>query len=280
MKIKYNIMDYSRAILIFLVILLLGGCQKSDQTSRKEPVNLEVPKPTQQAVPSVEPKEKVLIVTGEYVPYVSQSLEDGGLLTELIEQTLDHCDFEYEIEFYPWARCTEMLQSGEAWASYPFGHSATNDSMYLFSDNIYHTNHLFYYLKENDKLTEEFQGYDSIEDFSDYVFGGASGYWYGNRNDIAALGVKSEWANDTDALLKMLYAGRIDFFVEDELVCEESINRLFPEEADAFTTLPTEAKHQEYYLIVSKDYPKAEEYLEQFNSALDEIMNLENSDHE
>lgn len=260
-------------ILVFPGIILFNGCQRADQTDKAVKAV-----PTDTALQETVTDDKILIVTGEYIPYVGEKLEDGGFLSELIGQTLDRCDFEYEIEFYPWARCKEMLQKGEAWASYPFGHSEDNDDGYLFSDTIYQTKHLVYYWKDNDKLTADFYGYESLKDFKDYVFGGAYGYWYGNRNDLAALGISSEWAKDTDALVKMLRSGRIDFFIEDELVSTEVINRLFPDETEQFATLPAVAKLQDYYLMVSKEYPSSEKYLEQFNQALKETLKEKRTD--
>ncbi len=256
-------------IVIFTALnsLLLAGCQPSVELIKSDKPILT---PTETPSPATE--DKLLIVTGEYIPYVGEELEYQGFLTRLIEESMKNCDVEYEIKFYPWARCREMVESGLAWASYPYGHSALNDEAFLFSNKIYSTKHKFYYLKDNKKFQQNALNYDSIDDFGDFVFGGANGYWYGNRRDIIALGVKPEWAKNTDGLLKMLYSGRIDFMIEDELVCEEAIKRLFPKDVDAFATLQAEAKLQDYYLIVSKKYPDSQMYLEQFNEGLKETV--------
>jgi polar amino acid transport system substrate-binding protein len=170
-----------------------------------------------------------------------------------------------------------MVEKGEAWASYPFGHSDSRDQTYLFSDSIYHTQHKFFYLKENEKITDEVLDFNTISEFKDFTFGGANGYWYGNQEDFKALGVTAEWASDTDALLKMLNSNRIDFFIEDELVCYEAIRRLFPGEEEKFETLPKNAKSLYYYLIVSKDYPNSQELLDKFNDSLKVVQNKKKS---
>ncbi|MHB8131047.1 MAG: substrate-binding periplasmic protein [Mobilitalea sp.] len=269
-----NIRNSIVRIMLFLIVLstfFLVGCHTAKKTEL-----MENELQTQSESATETPTQKVLIVTGEYVPYVGETLENRGFITELIEAALDQCDIEYEIKFYPWARCSEMVQSGEAWASFPYGHSESNDQAYLFSDIIYHTTHKFYYLKENEKITKEVYEFNSIGNFTNYIFGGANGYWYGSQEDFRTLGVKAEWANDTDALLKMLNSKRIDFFIEDELVCDEVIHRLFPEVEDKFETLPQDAKVQDYYLIVSKKYPRSQELLVQFNRSLKEINDNEN----
>jgi polar amino acid transport system substrate-binding protein len=257
-----------------LGIWILVGCAKSKQTFESV---TEVP--TQVEAVTVIPDAKVLLVTGEYVPYVGEALEYQGFITKLIETTLKVADIDYEIKFYPWARCSKMVESGEAWATYPYGHSETNDQTYLFSDTLYSAKHKFYYLRANDKIKNEVYDFTSIDDFKEYTFGGANGYWYGKPKDFAAHNVKVEWAGDTDALLKMLYSKRIDFFIEDELVCEEAIERLFPGEEEKFDTLPFDARTQDYYLMVSKDYPKGEELLNKFNKALYDVRNYVNSEN-
>jgi polar amino acid transport system substrate-binding protein len=216
-------------------------------------------------------QDKVLIVTGEYIPYVGEKLEDHGFLSIMIEHALQECNMDYVIEFYPWARCIEMVQRGEAWAAYPFGFTEDKEQEYLFSDPIYQSVHRFYYLKDNDKIKNEVNDFDSIKDFTDYTFGGAYGYWYGDRNDFTSYGVKSEWANDTKALLKMLNAKRIDFFIEDELVFDTVVNEVYPGQEDKFIALPNEAKNQNYHLLVSKTYPNSAALLDQFNIALKNI---------
>lgn len=255
-----------------LVVGSLSGCRKSEELPGRLPqeqssVPEEKSSLHKEQVTNPE-DQKVLIVTGEYIPYVGQNLKNRGFITEYIETALTEAGIDYKIEFFPWARCTEMVQNGEAWAAYPYGHSEQNDNTFLFSDAILKTKHKFYYLKENKRITEEVQDFKTIGDFKDYVFGGANGYWYGTPEDFAKLGVKVEWAGDTDALLKMLAAKRIDFFIEDELVCEDAIQRLFPGEEEKFATLPTDAREQEYYLIVSKDYPDTENLLQRFNAAM------------
>ena len=264
-KLKKRIM-ITLGIFTIPYVLLLTGCQQS-----VEPVKTNKIVVTSSVTPPPKTEDKLLIVTSDYAPYVGENIENQGFLTQMIEEALKTCGFEYEIKFYPWARCREMVENGQAWATYPYGHSEDNDEYFLFSSKIYSAKHKFYYRKDNKRFNQKVLEFDSIDDFEGFVFGGANGYWYGNRRDIAALSVKVEWAKNTDALVKMLYAGRIDFMIEDELVCEDTIQRLFPEDEDAFATLRTDAKLQDYYLLTSKKYPNSQKLLDQFNEALNEI---------
>lgn len=259
-------------ILIFMMcFVLFEGCQNSKSSSETGVSSLESTNTSLVQSESAEilDKDTLLIVTGEYAPYTTQAEENRGFLTEIVEATLKYSGLKYKIEFYPWARCSEMVLSGEAWATFPYGYSEEKELSYEYSYPIFSSKHKFFYLKGNEKIGTEVSKFSKISDFSNlYTFGGANDYWYGNQAKFEEYGVKVEWANDTDALVKMLHSGRIDFFIEDELVCGEAIERLFPNEIDTYAKLPIEAKIQEYFLISSKDYPKTKELTDQFNSAL------------
>lgn len=257
------------AIIIFLCGLLsLGGCvtsqnqQEQTGSTVNESQNIEQPA-----------AEEIIIVTGEYAPYTSQHAAGYGAFTQIVSAALNESGLKYKIEFYPWARASEMVENGEAWASFPYGFTAELAHVHNYSDPIIQSPHRFYYLKSNEKLAQEGIDFSKISDFSSYTFGGANDYWYGDKAAIENSGVKAEWASDTDALLKMLHAGRIDFMIEDQWVADEAIARLFPDAISDFMTLPNPAAQQDYYLIIAKEYPNTQLYREKFNAALQVLKN-------
>lgn len=255
-------------ILFFIGVISLGG--STTVKNEQEPVD--------SANTPIENNEnqktnKIIIVTGEYAPYTSENVVGYGAFTQIVEAVLKEAGLESEVKFYPWARASEMVKNGEAWASFPYGYINEMAQVYDYSDSIIQSPHLFYYFKSNQKLAREGVEFSKISDFSNYTFGGANDYWYGNKATIENSGVKVEWANDVDALLKMLHAGRIDFLIEDYQVADEAIARLFPEDIGAFATLPNTASQHDYYLIISKDYPNSQLYREKFNAALQTLKN-------
>lgn len=259
-------------MLIMLVMIIglicLSGCTiNKNSTENGNSVNTQTESKENQT------NDKIIIVTGEYAPYTSEHAAGYGAFTQIVETVLQESGLENDILFYPWARASEMVKSGEAWASFPYGYSKELAEDYDYSDSIIQSSHKFYYLKSNEKLAREAENFSKISDFTNYTFGGANDYWYGDKAAIENSGVKVEWANDTDALLKMLYAGRIDFLIEDQRVADAAISRLFPEDSNAFTVLPNTASQRDYYLIVSKDYPNSQLYREKFNAALQTLKN-------
>jgi polar amino acid transport system substrate-binding protein len=264
--------EFQKAMLIVIVffigVISLGGCM----TEKKEQ------EPVDSANSPIENNEnqktdKIIIVTGEYAPYTSANAAGYGAFTQIVEAVLKEAGLESEVKFYPWARASRMVKNGEAWASFPYGYIKEMAQAYDYSDSVIQSPHLFYYLKSNEKLAREGVKFSKISDFTNYTFGGANDYWYGNKATIENSGIKVEWANDVDALVKMLHAGRIDFLIEDYRVEDEAIARLFPEDVGAFATLPNTASQHDYYLIISKDYPNSQLYREKFNAALQTLKN-------
>jgi len=265
-KSKRSIALFKVTMFFMMCFVFLRGCQNSD-------AKLETSEANTEAVSTATPdKDVILIVTGEYAPYTSQTQDNSGFLTEIVEAVLKESGMEYEIKFYPWERCSQMVLTGEAWASFPYGFSEEKALLYNFSDSVFSSKHKFYYLVGNEKIGDEVMEFSKISDFSNFTFGGANGYWYGDQAEFDHNGVKVEWANDTDALIKMLHSGRIDFLVEDELVCDTAIERIFPDAIDDFDKLPIYAKIQDYFLLISKEYPETQGITEQFNNALKKLI--------
>lgn len=225
-------------------------------------------------VPVLQPlsSTKILLVTGEYAPYTSTKLPSNGFFTHIVSTVFQEMKLEYEIRFFPWARCEEMVRNGEAWASFPYGSTEKRVLTFFSSAPIYSARHKFFVLKSNSRLGEEVRSFRNIGDFGKYTMGGTNGYWYGSRDDLKKKGVQNvEWADDVDGLVRMAYNQRIDVFIEDELVGWDAIRRIYPGNAHEFSTLRNDALPMEYALIVSKTYPRSAEILERFNLALSNI---------
>ncbi|MBP2636701.1 MAG: uncharacterized protein H6Q72_2608 [Firmicutes bacterium] len=251
--------------LLFAGVILFAACYPlSTRQQVTQPVRSSE---TRTAQP--EASKKLLLVTGEYAPYTSARLSGHGVFTEIVEAALKEMGVEYEIRFYPWARCEEMVLSGQAWAAFPYGMSEKIAQNYLVSSAVYPSRHTFFYLRDNDKFDAKTQNFTDIADFKDYVVGGANGYWYGTKEGLINKGIlRVVWADDIYGLVRMLYNKRIDVFIEDELVGWEVIKKIYPGEEDKFATLHHAAKTSQYNLIISSTYPKSEELLDQFNAAL------------
>lgn len=251
------------ALALMIALALLVGCACSAAPAAAVPPAATAGHTAQD--------DRILIVTGEYNPYVTSKPENQGFMTEIVRAAAAEAGMDIRIEFYPWERCRQMVHQGQAWASYPFEPSPSNDDVFSYSEPVYPAIQKFYYLASNPAVTEKTKTFTRIGDFRGFTFGGASGYWYGTPSDFIKAGVSVEWSGDTDGLFKMLRAGRIDFFMEDHLVAQEAIHRLFLDEESHFATLPHDAENAQYCLITSKDDPDSRALMQRFDAALDKL---------
>ncbi len=54
--------------------------------------------------------EKITLVTGEFPPYTSKTLEHRGFSTEIVSAVFQEMGKEVEYKFYPWRRCEDLVQ--------------------------------------------------------------------------------------------------------------------------------------------------------------------------
>lgn len=258
--------------MLLVAVVLLTACKNTETSGvdTKEKSNQQTD--SRIATAKDEEDSTVLLVTGEYAPYTSEQYRNGGFLTKVVSAVLEHAGIPYRVEFYPWARCSDMVRNGEAWAAFPYGYSADLIVDYYYTDAVFKSSHKFYYMKDNPKVTAKVKKYSKLSEFgSEFVFGGSNDYWYGDYESFSHYDFEVEWTNGTDGLVKMLEAGRIDFFIEDEYVGNETIGRLFPAKKDNFTTLDADAKLVDYFLLASAKYPDSLELVKKFNQSIKEM---------
>ena len=204
------------------------------------------------------------LATGEWAPYTSETLDGHGFITEIITEVLHEMEVEPRYAFTTWKRCYSQVVRGEMWAAFPYTYTAERAEDVLFSDTIGESTTKFFYYG-----TEKTYEYDTLEDLLPYSIAGVKGYFYEEALETAGLNVS--YTTDELSAFRRLAAGRVELMPLNELVGWQLIQESFPEKAEQFGTLETPYDINELKLIVSKEYPGAEEYLAQFNSALQRV---------
>lgn len=205
--------------------------------------------------------ETLILATGEWPPYTSEHLEDYGFITAIVSEVVTEMGVETEYMFYPWRRCFDSVKKGKIWAAFPYAYTEERAKDVLFSEELGWACAKFFYYKDKKGVT-----YKTLEDLRPYRIGGLIGYFY--EETFKEAGLQVDYTTDEITAAKMLMAGRIDFMPSDELVWRYIIKQHFPEELHHFDTLEKPLETSGLYLIVSKSYPRSEEFLKQFNEAL------------
>jgi polar amino acid transport system substrate-binding protein len=211
--------------------------------------------------------ERVRVVTDEYAPLVSRDPRDPGLLAEIVAQTFRHMEVESRLEFQPWRRGQAEVLAGRAWATFPYVKTPEREKTYLFSRKPLFDNRIVFFYRRN-RFPDGLE-WRRMSDLRQWTIGGVRGYWY--EKDLKRSGLKAEYATTVDAAIRMLRIGRFDLLLLSELVGWHGIERMFPEEREAFAILERPYTTVPSWLMVSKTYPNSRDLLQRFDQAFREL---------
>jgi polar amino acid transport system substrate-binding protein len=208
--------------------------------------------------------ESLPLATGEWAPYSSEALEGYGFITEIVTEVFKEMSIEPRYAFQTWKRCYSLVVRGDVWAAFPYSYTEERAKEVLFSDTLGESTTRFFYYGQDTSYT-----YSTLDDLKPYKIACVKGYFYEEAFTQAGLNVS--YTADEASALKRLAAGRVDLMPLNELVGWGLIKELFPGEVDQFGTLETPYDTSELKLIVSKIYPDAQNYLQRFNAALQQV---------
>lgn len=222
---------------------------------------------------SIDPdKDEILIVTGEYPPYVSETLTYGGLHQRIVEVVLKRMGIPYRIEYYPWARCMKMVESGEAFATFPWSNSPDKEDSYDFSSPLFHSekeSFVMYYYEPNHDFS--FLNGQSIDAFKNYNIAGLVGYFY--LDVFASNTIPLDMSSDETEVFEKLVKNRIDFLPTDRFVAQYILAKNYSSQIDSFKYIevPFLDRKWDYSMLVSKSNNNGKQFLDAFDKALKSI---------
>lgn len=245
----------SKLLIGSLAVLMLAGCGTAATPTLPPP-----PTPTSAAA------AEVLLATGEWEPYTSETMEGRGAFTEIVSAAFKEMGRQPKYIFYPWKRAESETKKGEVFATFPYIVTEERKADFDFSDPVMISTGKFFYLPERHKAEIV---YDKLEDLQAYNIGGTLGYWYETPFKQARLRV--DYASSDEQNLQKLYAGRVDLAASEELVGWALIRKLYPQEVDRFATVKKPLNEDPLRLMISRQYPGAAELTQRFNAALKAI---------
>lgn len=208
--------------------------------------------------------DSIKLATGEWPPFTSSEMSDGGFFTELVSEIADHMGVEVEILFYPWRRCYDAVVKGTVWAAFPYSYTEERAAEVLYSDTIIDSRSRLFYYTGNDP--EKVYIYNELEDLGRYRMGGVIGYFY--EQTFLDAGIDVDYAAKEIQAIEKLIRGRIDLLPLNELVGWHLIRENFPDEAGHFQTMEKPFEQNGLHLIVSKTYPGSVALAERLNDSL------------
>jgi len=213
--------------------------------------------------------EKIVLATGEWPPFTSDTMERKGFVSEIVTQVLNSMNIESEIKFYPWRRCYQYVLWNKVWAAFPYSYTEERAKEVLFSDDVaFSTTKFFYYSNAPQKPSFE---YNQLTDLRQYKVGAIIGYYYEEQFKQAKLNV--DYVSKEKMALEKLFLGRTQLLPLNEMVGWNLIKKTFPDNALNFGTLEKPLDRKSLKLLVNKENQKSVDLLKQFNAQLQVFMN-------
>ena len=216
--------------------------------------------------PASEPPE-LLLVTGEWPPYTSASMPDGGCLTPIVAEAARRMGYRPRIDFYPWRRAEAAVREGTAFAAFPYASSPERERSFNFSDPLWITRTVFFYDREHYRGPMRWR---SLEDLAALRLGGLLGSYY--EPALRGSGLAVEYVNSDEQNFRKLHAGRLDLVPTDELQGWWMIEKLFPRQRDNFETLIPAYQSAPSRLMISRGYAQEKTLTLAFNNALSQLQ--------
>ncbi len=208
----------------------------------------------------------IKFATGEWPPWVSEAMSGGGVSAEIVTAVVLEMGYRAEFEFVPWKRAYQIVENGDAWATFPVAYTEKRASTFNYSGVIGVSEYRIF--RYGDRVTDA--AWNNIEDLKPYKLCGAFGFFYIDMFKRAGLDL--ELARTEDLALKMLVNERCDILPMNKLVGWFRIDKIYPGQRDNFSVAgKLVIETHDLYIMASKTYPGTNELLEKFDAALARI---------
>jgi polar amino acid transport system substrate-binding protein len=207
---------------------------------------------------------QALLTTGDWAPFTGEKLVDFGAATAVVAAALKAGGVQYKLEFYPWNRAEKMVLDGQAFATFPYVANDERRAKYDFSEPLFSTSAKVFFLKKNARAASA--KIASVTDLKNYTVVFLAGQWF--ESNLKDAGVKYSTAPSLENVVKMLYAGRADFMIEEGTVGMTNIQSIYGNTTE-FDTKPSALFGKDVlHLMVSRTYPGTKDLLTAFNRGL------------
>ena len=210
------------------------------------------------------------IATGEWAPFISETLNDNGLIASIINEALLSQNISAEYGFFPWKRAMDMAKKDSWDATAPWAMNEERKKDFYFSLPLIEESNVLVHHKDL-KLS-----WNKLQDLSNYKIGITKGYSYGEEFSAAEKNktLRIQRTNTDRQNLKKLIAGRIDIFIVEKNVAKNLMkSELNTEQSNNYIFNSKPLSTRSLYLLFSKTAINSKKMLATFNKGLNAIKN-------
>ncbi|MFO7727443.1 MAG: transporter substrate-binding domain-containing protein, partial [Desulfonatronovibrio sp.] len=193
------------------------------------------------------------LVTGnDYKPFTDQTLPQGGMITEIVDQVFQKMGYQAEIEFHSWSRGYTLSEEGAFLGTFPYVQTPERMESFYFSDPIYTITTLFFVRNDTDLSfvhDSDLQGLTACKPL---------GYHLRDIQDFLNKDfIEVRRPNTMESCFKMLRRGRVDLVPINEHVGWEVVRKIAGEK-DMFKVLEKPLLETGLHFIVTRKNPQGQ----------------------
>ncbi|WP_238787729.1 substrate-binding periplasmic protein [Vibrio furnissii] len=203
-------------------------------------------------------------VQDAWPPYIIDTSDYPGISVEIAQQAYASQGYQLELDIKPWSRALKEIQHGRDQIVIAAWYSAQREPQLRFSDPYLYTE--IHLIARKDQQVY----FGNFEDLKDKTVGIVENYAY-DDDFMASPWFKRVPSSDLLSSIRKVHTGRVDLFIEDERVARWTMaeNNIPPED---FNYIQPPVSLSPLYIMVARDNPNAQAYLDAFNRGLKTIQ--------
>ncbi len=217
-----------------------------------------------------EERMKITLTDEEYPPLSMGSVENPGLLTNIVRESFKLANVDVDFVVVPNNRAIAGLLRGLYDGSYGWAHTPDRDAKLLYSSKPIYSMRMVFFQKNNGEIS-----WNSLQDLGQYKIGVTLGNFY--SEEFTALSSSGKLFTDsanTDATnFKKLLLGRIQLFPIDQDVGQYLLKKYFNEQERKqiiFQSKPVSVVP--VYFVVRRDLKQAKEFCDRFDRGYQQLV--------
>ncbi|BDQ34872.1 substrate-binding periplasmic protein [Pseudodesulfovibrio portus] len=209
--------------------------------------------------------DSVLLTSGEWPPFFSESLPGGGMGNRVVAESFKLVGLSVEFLYQPWIRAMQTARYGPAIGSSGWLRTPEREQFFLFSDPIFTSRRVFFHRRDH---AFDWQTLADIKDMRVAVtLGSADEFPFDDI--LSSGGGKVDIAQSYASGMRKLAAGRVDIYACNlDVGLHVLKHQLRTGEAALITYHPRSIFEETNHLIISRRLRDAEAVMARFNAGL------------
>ncbi len=170
---------------------------------------------------SEEARVSLVLSVDNWGDYITQSLPDQGVMTEIVRQSLAYEGTSISLDWTPWKRIEAIEIDTNNAFSFGWIKNSAREARWHYSNPFFEGGNIFISRADNQIVWKTF------EDLKPFTIGITRGYSHGEAFDTYMKNLTITYANTDTTNIKKLLAKRIDLFAISPRVAKAEIEQHF-----------------------------------------------------